>query len=341
MKDRIEALKAIQENELTLAELDDIYKSDKEIVFAAVKKNGKSLQFASKNLKNDKEIALAAIKEKYCALEFASDYLKDDEQIIIETYNAFQHQRIPIGKISEHCKLQPIEYASERLQNSEEFLFKALKFDKDVIDKFPFEYRAEKFFMMKAVQINGTVIIEASPELKNDRSLVLAAARENGWFLGFEAFSNFRNDIEIAAAACANSPYLIDEVPEYFKQDKDFIITVLKGGDIPPMHIDKLDINILMQRDVILEVFNTSTHILLLADKHDALDEELLLEIIEKADDSNYTLSFICKIIVPFYFKRKTKIPPKEDFIEMAILKNPLAADIFNLKRERWKEGRF
>lgn len=53
-------------------------RSDKEVVLAAVKHNGRALFWAGDGLQADKEVVLAAIKQDPTALKFASDDLRED-----------------------------------------------------------------------------------------------------------------------------------------------------------------------------------------------------------------------------------------------------------------------
>ena len=56
-------------------------KSDREVVFAAVRSNGKALGFAADELKSDKETVLAAVRSSFHALQFASPELKEDPKV--------------------------------------------------------------------------------------------------------------------------------------------------------------------------------------------------------------------------------------------------------------------
>ena len=57
-------------------------KGDREIVLAAVSKNGGALQFAAEELKGDREIVLAAVSKDGCSLNHATNGLKADEEMM-------------------------------------------------------------------------------------------------------------------------------------------------------------------------------------------------------------------------------------------------------------------
>ena len=80
--DKKEALKKIKAGNLSLEEVDDKLKADKEVVLAAVKENAHALQFSDKKLKGDKEVVLTAVKQSGDALQYASTSLKKDKEVV-------------------------------------------------------------------------------------------------------------------------------------------------------------------------------------------------------------------------------------------------------------------
>ena len=65
-----EILKKIKDNTISTDELKEFSK-DKQVIIAAVKKNGKNLKFADKQLKADKEVVLEAMKNDIDSLKLA------------------------------------------------------------------------------------------------------------------------------------------------------------------------------------------------------------------------------------------------------------------------------
>ena len=128
--------------------LDDIWNLDsapfslrenRKFMLAAVKKDGRSLEYASPELQNDKEIVIAAVSDMGEALEFASDALKDDKEVV---------------RAALECDGLALEFASENLQNDIEMV-------------------------KVAVNDDGLALQFASDDLKEDVSLVLEAVRHN------------------------------------------------------------------------------------------------------------------------------------------------------------------
>jgi len=65
-----EVLKRIKDNTIASNELKKFSK-DKQVIIAAVKKDGNNLKFADKQLKADKEVVLEALKNDIDSLKFA------------------------------------------------------------------------------------------------------------------------------------------------------------------------------------------------------------------------------------------------------------------------------
>ena len=79
---RESALKLIKSEELETEHAADTLKADKEVVLAAVQKDGDALGYAADSFKSDKEVVLAAVQNYGGALEYADDSLKEDEDIL-------------------------------------------------------------------------------------------------------------------------------------------------------------------------------------------------------------------------------------------------------------------
>ncbi len=96
----------------SLAELDPIFRKDKDVVLAAVKQFGLELEYADESLKNDWEIALTSLESEGDSMYFISKELWDNEEFVNEAlkkYGIF------------------LSWASDRLRNDKSFVLKALK----------------------------------------------------------------------------------------------------------------------------------------------------------------------------------------------------------------------
>ena len=75
--DKKEALKKIKAGNLSLEEVDDKLKADREVVLATIKQQGALyLEDADDKLKGDKEVVLAAVKQDSSAIKYSADNIK-------------------------------------------------------------------------------------------------------------------------------------------------------------------------------------------------------------------------------------------------------------------------
>ena len=66
-----------------VGDVDSKFKSDREIVMAAVSSRGGTLRFADEELKSDREIVMAAVSSRGAVLEEADEELKSDREIVL------------------------------------------------------------------------------------------------------------------------------------------------------------------------------------------------------------------------------------------------------------------
>lgn len=130
-----------------------------------VKANGLRLGNAPGFLRSNKELVLAAVQQDGRAIRHASPILQGDKAVVVAAA-----QENPIA----------LRHACYSL------------------------LRADRNFMMLAVQLDGLVLKEASPHLQDDVELVTAAVSNNG--LAFEfASDRLRGSSEVAMRAAAAS----------------------------------------------------------------------------------------------------------------------------------------
>lgn len=77
-----EAVARVKANPEVLANMDEEFRNNRQVVLAAVRKSGLALQFASEAFHEDREVVLAAVRQNGFALQFASTSLRHDSQII-------------------------------------------------------------------------------------------------------------------------------------------------------------------------------------------------------------------------------------------------------------------
>lgn len=130
--DRDIVLAAIKKEGLALEYAAQVFKNDNEIVLTAVRQDGYALMLASAALKGNKEIVLAAVLQNGCALQYASDALKNEKEIVLSAVQqdgyalCFASDLLKNDKDIVRAALQNYDkalyFASEQLKKDPEFL---------------------------------------------------------------------------------------------------------------------------------------------------------------------------------------------------------------------------
>lgn len=271
--------------------------SSYEEVLSTVKIDGMELEHANAQLRDNKEICLAAVKQCGDALEYCSQRLRDDYELALAAIVARNFRKSQLG-YSDAWK-----FVSERLKNEYDFILDAIEYNHHIALYIPQNLLSESYFMEKAVQRSGTVIQYASPEIKQDRKIVLKASKQNGWFLNLNDFAEYLQDREIALAACCSDSSVLEFIPDEFKKDKPFVAEVIRSGGNWPNILDNISEEVLFDDDVFFDhnvlvsaCLNNTTHFvdyLLAAHGYGKLTTQILEELESACANDNLLLERI------------------------------------------------
>jgi hypothetical protein len=174
-EDRDIVLAAVQKDGLALAYASRELNNNTDILIAAVQQNGLALAYASRELRANSGLVLTAMKQNVYALELAPPELKDNKEFML---------------IAVQLNGYALRYASDRLKNNSEIVLaavtsngEALQFaSKELMAKqsslSPINISAKKI-VLAAVQQNGEALLYAPEALKTDSKIVLAAEKQN------------------------------------------------------------------------------------------------------------------------------------------------------------------
>ena len=171
LADRDCVLAAVQQYGWALLYASDKLRADREVVLAAVQQDGMVLESVGDELRADREVVLAAVQQDGWALGYASDNLRADREIVLEAV-----QR----------KGSALYYASDELRADREVVLTAIRgrdADSGALGFVRRDLRADRGFMLAAVQQNGCALNYASDELRSDKEIVFAAVQQNGMAL--------------------------------------------------------------------------------------------------------------------------------------------------------------
>jgi hypothetical protein len=178
-------------------------REDRDIVLAAVQKDGRALSYATKELNNNPHILIEAVQQNGLALAYASRELRANSGLVLTAMKQ---------------NVYALEFA-------------------------PPELKADKEFMLIAVQLNGYALRYASDRLKNNSEIVLAAVKQNGIALQFASKElmgkqSSLSPIKITAknivlAAVQQNGEALLYAPEAFKTDSEIVLAAEKQNQRP------------------------------------------------------------------------------------------------------------
>ena len=291
---KYEIIEILKIDGLKIAEVELPLRDDDELISTALKQNGLALAYLSELVKADKKIVLLAIEQNPYSIQFAAQSLIDDLEILKAAYS-----RDNIASNFENPgQLNLIQYASIEIQSNIVILLELLTYSSSLIHSFPPNFLSEEYFMSQAVTKNGTIIEYASDEIKNNRNIVLAAAKSNGNFMSYQRFNQFINDREIMLAACFSNSNVIKYLPHDFKNDLDFVLELLKKSDCSS-NLQFFPEEFLYDKKVILNGFHYNYRLLLnvIRDKKLLNDEQFILQIFEEIKSNHKFFGAFLKLI--------------------------------------------
>ncbi len=102
--------------------------------------------------------------------------------------------------------------------------------DASILEGASDDIKADRQFMLKAVQKRGYALKYASDDLKADKEVVIAAVQQYGYALK-HASDNLKADKEVVLAAVQQNGYALEYASSELKADKEFVISaVQKNG---------------------------------------------------------------------------------------------------------------
>ena len=128
----------------------------REVVKAAVEKNGNALRRAPDELKEDPQIVLAAIRQNGAAFLHASGSLRANRSFVLEAV-----------AIDATC----LEFAHERLRADPAVVLAAVSENGYSLEYAPLSLREDRGFMMEALQRNGMLLHWAPAYMLGDRQV--------------------------------------------------------------------------------------------------------------------------------------------------------------------------
>ena len=208
--DRLVVTAAVKKRGMQLESAAPSLQDDFAVVLAAVQQDGHALRDASAALKNDGTIVLAAVQQNGYSLGYASDTLRNDRKIVLaavlQSGEALQYARGALKNDGEIVLAavgrngNALRCASAALQNDGRIVLAAVRHKGEALQHASAALQNDGRIVLAAVQQNGEALQHASTALRNDGRIVLAAVQQNGEALRY-ASDALRNDDETVLAA--------------------------------------------------------------------------------------------------------------------------------------------
>ena len=199
MDDREFALAAIQvASPHALKWAPQAIRADRDVLRAAVERDGLALQYASPDLLADPEMVRAAVAKSGFALQFASEAPRADREIVqtavLRDGAAFRYadedlradRSLLLDALSTHWSGadSPLEYATADYRHDREVLHAAGRL-KPCSSAFSYRYAspqlmASRDFVLEAVSICGSALAHAALPLRADREVARTALAQDG-----------------------------------------------------------------------------------------------------------------------------------------------------------------
>ena len=208
-----------------LEHLSPALQDDYEVVLAAVTKAGSALQFASDRLKGYSDISQAAMLEDINAIQYASEEMRADRELAMAAVSLngsylqriafkFRDDRDVVMAAVSNCSYA-LKFASDTLKGDHEVVLKAIGADR-------YDFTANESI--------ESVLQYATPSVKNDRAVVLAAVSKRCEAMKF-ASDRLKGDRDVVLAALSNSkkddyggPKMLHYVSDELKNDRDLVL---------------------------------------------------------------------------------------------------------------------
>ena len=210
-KPKYAAKMTLAEAEAVLASVAQSGVSNKQVMLAAVAKDGDALELATAALRADKEVVLAAVAQNSDAMWHASADLLADKDVML-------------AAVARDPKW--LRFASADLQSDKEMVLAAVANDGSRLFNASWQLRANKEVVLVAVMQDGEALQFAAEQLRADKEVVLAAVSQAGWVLQYAA-EKLRADKEVVLAAVSQAGWVLQYAAEKLRADKEVVLAAV------------------------------------------------------------------------------------------------------------------
>eukprot|EP01098_Paradermamoeba_levis_P010599 TRINITY_DN445_c0_g1_i4.p1 TRINITY_DN445_c0_g1~~TRINITY_DN445_c0_g1_i4.p1 ORF type:complete len:675 (-),score=234.72 TRINITY_DN445_c0_g1_i4:619-2577(-) len=239
------------------------FSKDKEFVVEAVQRSGSLLQFVDERFRSDREVVMAAVGSDGFALQYACETFCQDKEIVLVA------ARHPAALLFAHPKLK----------HDKELVLKAVIENPLLRYNLTDEQQKDKEILMTALKRNPRSLTERDKHFfSNDKEIILLGAFE----LRLVAEELWK-DKEVVLATLPWNNWDYRFVPSCLKNDRDVILRAIAGKGLTSTYIFELiDWRLRDDREFILEAVKASPSALQFANKEFIKDKEIVTLAVQK-----------------------------------------------------------
>ena len=241
--ERLRAIKnvvmaAVQKNGQALFWASSDLRADKEVVMSVVHRCGRALAYASEHLCADKEVVIAAVTQCGWALHYASVELRADKEVVMtavtQTGHALRHASVELRSDREVIMVavnqtvdDALRYASKDLRADKEVVMAAVHRRGMALEYASEDLRADEKVVITAVNQTGDALRYASKDLRAVKKVVLAAVYMNGRSLKY-ASEDLRADKDVVLAAVHQNGLSLQYASKNPRNDKEVVLSAVR-----------------------------------------------------------------------------------------------------------------
>mmetsp|Transcript_46925 Transcript_46925/g.84808 ORF Transcript_46925/g.84808 Transcript_46925/m.84808 type:complete len:321 (+) Transcript_46925:60-1022(+) len=227
----LEIIAQLEHGLIRYNDVDSAFKEDREVVLAAVQydKNEQLLKSLSKQFRGDRDIVFAAVRRNVEMFWHASKELRGDRELLhlglhMTSLRDPAHGLIASASPELRCDretlmiIPALGLQEGDLKHDRELTMAAVSQSPRMLEHVADAFKNDREIVSLAVSRRGLLLRFAAEELKQDREIVLTAVRSKADALQF-ASESLRHDREIAEAAVHRHRIAFRYVPEPLKSD--------------------------------------------------------------------------------------------------------------------------
>lgn len=183
------------------------WRSNKQVVLAAVRCNGLALRHADESLREDHETVLAAVQDCGSALEHAIGETRSCDEIVLTA-------------VGQTCLAA--SFASDAFRRNPSLALAAVRANADVLPYIPEVCLNERRFLLAALAANGLALQHLGEALRNEIETVLTAVRSSGPAVRFAA-EQLRENVDFALQAVDANPLAFEHLTAAMRSQPDVV----------------------------------------------------------------------------------------------------------------------